>query len=184
MERKKIDSKFMLFALVLILIILLLLNWLLGNNTNNGVWDYEKINSASELIYLGEKIEDRSTYYTLEGIVANYLNSFLVGESENQEGTLNYTQYYEYLTEAYRKHLNQKEYNNVANKFLSKFYVNAKSEYEAMEYMDTNKIIKNIYLFEDNIYLCELRGSQTGNKGYIAFALKENDNIYKLVYIE
>ena len=109
MGRKKIDSKFMLFALVLILIILLLLNWLLGNNTNKGVWDYDKINSASELIYLGEKIKDRSTYYTLEGIVANYLNSFLVGESENQEGTLNYTQYYEYLTEEYRKHLNQKE---------------------------------------------------------------------------
>ena len=40
------------------------------------------------------------------------------------------------------------------------------------------------YLFDDNIYLCELKGSQTGNKGYIAFALKENDNIYKLVYIE
>lgn len=184
MERKKIDSKIMLLALVLILIVLLLLNWLLGKNTYNGVWDYKNIDSASELIYLGEKVKDRSTYYTLEGIVEDYLNSFLVKVGQNQEGTLNYTEYYDYLTELYRKHLNQEEYNSVAHKFLSKFYVNAKSEYETMEYMDTENVIKNIYLFDDNIYLCELRSSSTGNSGYIAFALKENDNIYKLVYIE
>ena len=75
-------------------------------------------------------------------------------------------------------------YKEKAEKFLSKFYVNAESEYETMEYMDTEQVIKAIYSYDGNVYLCKLKGKSTGNEGYIAIAIGNKDNMYNIVYIE
>ena len=109
MERKKVDTKLLLFNLVLVLISLLLLNWLLSENRADQIWNYEEINSAADIIHLGENNYDRQTYYILEGIVYEYLNSYIDVYSE-EEDKLNYKDYYKYLTKNYKDYLSQKEY--------------------------------------------------------------------------
>ena len=185
MERKRVDSKLLLFTLVLVLITLLLLNWLLGGNNTDEIWNYKEITSASDLVDYGEEIEDREVYYILESIVQQYLNSYVNTYNEDMKADkLSYTQYYEYLTKNYREYLSKAEYKKLAETFLIKFKVYAESEYEAMEYMDIEQVVKEIYVFENNVYLCRLKGMYTGNVGYIAIALDTSKNAFNIVYIE
>ena len=185
MEGKRVDSKLMLFTLVLVLITLLLLNYFLVGNRKDDIWDYENLNSASSIIYLGESVEDRDTYYILESIVANYIESYVDNYSSKEETqTLTYMDYYKYLTDDYKKYLRKNEYSEVAKKFLDKFYVNAKSEYEVMQYMDVNKVIKAIYEFDNNVYLCEVESSYNKIRGYIAIKLDTSKSAFNIVYIE
>lgn len=185
MEGKRVDTKLMLFTLVLILIALLLLNWLLGNRKVEGMWNYEEIETAANLIYQGERVEDREIYYTLENIIKQYLNSYKDTYTEDvNEVKMSYTEYYDYLTKNYKDYLSQSEYNKVAEKFLDKFYAEAESEYEKMEFMDVEQILKEVYSFENGVYICRLESTYTGNEGYIAIALNTNKNAYNFVYIE
>ena len=178
MEGKRVDSKLMLFTLVLVLIALLLLNWLLGNKETVGVWDYDNITSASEIKYLGTKVTDRETYYTLESIISKYLDSYI---NVYDQDKIMYEDYYNYLVENYKKHLSKKEYIEIAKKFLNKFYINMNSDYESM---DTNKILKDIYEFENGIYLCELKSNRNNEAGYIAVQVNKIDMTFNIVYIE
>lgn len=179
MERKKVDSKLLLFTLVLILITLLLLNYLLKGNRKDGIWDYDNITRATQVMYLGQKVTDRDTYYTLEAIVNQYLNSYIKENNDNEK--IMYEDYYNFLTENYRSHLSKKEYIEVAKNFLNKFYVNINSDYETMY---TYQILKEIYAFDNNIYMCKLESKRNNEVGYIAFQLNESELAFKIVYIE
>ena len=178
MEGKRVDSKLLLFTLVLVLIALLLLNWLLGNRETDSIWNYKEITTATDVMYLGTRVTDRQMYYTLESIVNQYLNSYI--NVYNEEKVM-YEDYYKYLTENYKKHLTKKEYMQVAEKFLNKFYININSDYESM---DTNQILKNIYEFENSIYLCELKGNRSNETGYIAVQINTSELAFNIVYIE
>lgn len=185
MEGKRVDTKLLLFTLVLVLITLLLLNYFLKGNNKDEIWNYEEITTAAELIYLGEEINDREIYYTLESIVQQYLNSYVNTYSEDVENDkITYVDYYDNLVQDYKEYLSKSEYEELAKKFLNKFYVNAESEYETMNYMDTERIIKSVYDFGNNVYLCELKGSFTKKEGYIAIGLNTAENIFNIIYIE
>lgn len=179
MEGKRVDSKLMLFTLVLVLITLLLLNYFFNNNRTDSIWNYKEITSAIDVIYLGEKVTDRDTYYTLETIVNQYLNSYI--NPYNDEEKIMYEDYYNYLTENYRKHLSRKEYIEVAEKFLNKFYININSDYEAMY---TYQLLKEVYAFDNNVYLCKLESKRNNHIGYIAFQINESELAFNIVYIE
>jgi len=178
MEGKRVDSRLLLFTLVLVLITLLLLNYVLKGNRNDGIWNYKEIESATDVMYLGEKITDRQTYYTLENIINQYLNSYI---NTNNEEKIMYDDYYNYLTENYRKHLSKKEYKEVSENFLNKFYINIDSDYEAMY---TYQVLKEIYKLEDSVYLCRLYSKRNNETGYIAIQLFESDLTFNIVYIE
>lgn len=178
MEGKRVDSKFLLFTLVLVLITLLLLNWFLGNIDNDRIWDYKEITSVLDVMYSGTRITDRETYYTLESIVNQYLNSYINVYNEDK---IMYEDYYDYLTEDYKKHLTKKEYIKVAQKFLNKFYININSDYESM---DTNQVLKNIYELNNSVYICELESSRNSEVGYIAFQVNKTGRNFNIVYIE
>lgn len=177
MEGNRVDTKLLLFTLVLVLITLLLLNYFFIGNRVDGIWNYDEITTATDVMYSGTKVTDRETYYTLESIVNQYMESYVEKEDEKT----NYKEYYNYLTENYKKHLGRRKYIEVAEKFLKKFYVNIDSDYE---YMNTNRIVKNIYEFDNNIYLCELRSNTTNEMGYIAFQVNDSQLAFNIVYIE
>lgn len=179
MEGKRVDSKLVLFTLILVLITLLLLNYVFNNNGNDEIWNYSKITTATDVIYLGERVTDRQTYYTLETIVNQYLNSYI--NVYNEEDKEMYDDYYNYLSVNYKKHLSKRKYKEVAEKFLNKFYVNIQSDYETMY---TYQILTDIYAFENNVYLCKLENKRNGENGYIAFQVNESQYAFNIVYIE
>ena len=176
MEGKRVDSKLLLITLILVLITLLLLNNFLKKGRTEELWDYSSNNSASIIMYLGEKVTDRETYYTLENIVNQYLDSYIDDGSKEK---MLYDDYYDCLTDGYKKFLGRKKYKEVAKNFLERFYININSNYETMY---KQKIIKGIYKFDNNVYLCQL---QRKNKdSYIAFQLNELNESFNIVYIE
>ncbi len=179
MEGKRTDSKLLLISLVLILIILLLLNYFLGKNRMDETWNYKKITTATDVMYKGEIVTDRETYYTLEKIINQYLDSYI--NTNNDEEKTMYDSYYKYLTENYKGYLSKKEYIEVAEKFLNKFYVNINDNYETMY---TYQILKDIYSFDNNIYLCVLQSNRNNEKGYIALQVNKEQSLFKIVYIE
>lgn len=185
MEGKRIDSKLLLFTLVLVLITLLLLNFLLKGNRADEIWNYKEITTAEDVIYLGEKDYTRQTYYDLEGIINKYLNSYVDTYSEDvsQDG-LTYEQYYDYLIDDYKKHLTKDEYIEVSKKFLDKFLIKNGYEFEVTEFMETEKVLKDIYKFENGVYLCKLESSYNDKHGYIAIQLMDTESTFKIVYIE
>ena len=179
MESKKIDSKLLLVTLVLVLIALLLLNKLMESNRTDEIWNYKEITTAANITYLGERITDREIYYTLENIINQYLDSYI--NKYNDEDKITYKDYYNYLSENYKKYLSQKEYLAVAEKFLNKFYINIESDYESMY---KYQILKQIYKFDNNVYLCKLECKRNGEVGYIAFQINESELIFNIMYIE
>ena len=179
MEGKRIDSKLLLFTLVLVLIVLLLLNWWFDKNRVDDIWNYKEITTGAYLIYQGKKVTDRELYYDLESIVNQYLNSYI--NKYNDKDKIMYTDYYNYLTENYKKHLSKKEYLEISENFLKKFYISIDSSYETM---DTAQVVKSIYEFENNVYMCKLQGNRSGETGYIAFRVDTANNVFNIVYIE
>jgi len=169
----------LLFALVLVLITLLLLNYLFEGNRKDEIWNYKEITTATDIIYLGEEVTDRHTYYTLEAIINQYLDSYI--NPYNDEDKMMYEDYYNCLSKYYKKHLSKRKYKQVAEKFLNKFYINMNSDYEAMY---TYQLLKAVYAFENNVYLCKLESKRNNEVGYIAFQVNESEFAFNIVYIE
>lgn len=177
MEGRKVDSKLLLFTLVLVLIALLLLNHFLNKNRVDGVWNYKEIETATDVMYKGERVTDRTVFYTLETIINEYLNSYI--NTNNDKEKIMYDEYYNYLTESYKGYLNKKEYKEVAKNFLNKFYVDTGDGS-----MYTYQLLKDIYKFDNDVYLCKLTSKRNNETGYIALQINEAKQAFKIVYIE
>lgn len=178
MEGKKVDPKLMLFTLILVLIVLLLFNFLLEKNRTDEIWNYKEITTAEDIMYQGKRVTDRETFYTLEKIITQYLNSYINVYNEDK---IMYEDYYQFLTKNYKNYLSKKEYKQVAEKFLNKFYINIDSDYIAM---DTTRVVKRIYELDNSVYVCMLEGNKSKETGYIAIQLNTTEAIFNIVYIE
>lgn len=178
MEGKRVDTKLLLFTLVLVLIVLLLLNYFFKNNGTDEIWNYKEITTALDVMYLGQRVTDRQTYYDLESIVVQYLNSYLAEYNGDKD---TYKDYYNYLTEDYKRYLGKRKYIKVAENFLNKFYINMDSDYINM---DTTQVLKNVYKFDDDVYMCELYSNSNEKTGYIAVRVNMNSARFNIVYIE
>ena len=175
MQEKKVDSKIMLFALILVLITLFLLNRLFESNRYEGVWNYKKITSAKSLIFEGEEFTNRETYYVLEEIVNQYLDSYI---SKNDNENKGYEEYYKYLTKSYKNYLSKNKYKQVAETFFNKFYD------ETTNTMYTSQLITAVYKYDNDIYLCKLENKTNNEIGYIALKVSEYQQAFNIVYIE
>lgn len=180
MEGKKVDSKLLLFTLLLGLITLLLLNYFLDKSrNNNSIWDYDKLESVEDIMYTGKRVTDRETYYALETIIYDYLDSYIA--DSNDDESINYEYYYNFLAKNYKEHLSKKEYKEVAEKFLNKFYINMDSDYVAMY---KYQLLKEIYLLDENVYVCKLESKRNNETAYIAIRLDLAKRAFNIVYIE
>ena len=181
MEEKNNNIKLYLIMFLLILICLLIFNYFLRKtNDADNIWNYSNIDTVSTILYKGTKTTNREIYYTLNEIVTNYIEAYLVTDENSS-----WQNYYEVLSDEYNNYLNRKEYNVLAEDFLKKFYVYSEDiEIEANEYMDVQEIITKIYEFEGNKYICVLESSITGNVGYIGIQLNEKKEIYSIFYLE
>lgn len=177
MEGKRIDSKLMLFTVVLVLITLLLLNYLFKNNSKEKIWDYNNITTAEDIIYIGNKVEDRKIYYNIEQIVKDYITSYEVVDKNEKT----YVDYYKYLSEDYKKVLNKKEYKKVAEHFFDKLKTTYSSGYKKIE---KNNILKELFKLDNNLYLGKVQSDYSENYGYIAILFNEKSFQYEIVWIE
>lgn len=177
MEGQRIDSKLMLFTVVLVLITLLLLNYLFENNSKKGVWDYNEITTAESIIYQGERVVDRETYYTIEQIIRDYINSYEVYGDD----TLTYKDYYNYLSKEYKKKINQKEYEVKAEDFFNKLKIIYNTGYEMI---DNTNILKDLYKLDNNVYVGKVQSDYSNSYGYIAIQLNEQSLDYQILWIE
>lgn len=182
MGGNRVNTKLLLVTLILGLIALLLLNYFFKNNRVDGVWNYAKIDKVNTIINQGERTNDREVYYNMESIIKQYMNSYLIDESE--EDNMNYMDYYNYLTDYYKTYLSKSEYKEVADNFFSKFYVQTESQYERTTFMDVEGIIQSIYEYADNTYLCELKSSYNNTIGYFAARINIQENQFYIVYVE
>ena len=181
MEEKNNNIKLYLVMFLLLLICLLIFNYFTKNVAKQDeIWNYSNILNVTDVLYKGEKTPDRDIYYTLDKIVVKYIESYLVEDENNT-----WTAYYDVLSKDYSKFLNKKEYNTLAENFLKKFYVYSQDiEIEAVEYMDVQDILVDIYAYDNNKYMCVLESSVTGNTGYIGIELDEKNNTYSIFYME
>lgn len=179
MEEKKVNSKLVLFTSILVLICLLLLNYFLSNNEDVGIWDYDNLTSGYSIMYSGEKVTDREVYYTLETVIQDYMKSY-VKDTDNSD-VVTYKDYYNSLSDNYKKHLGKNGYYEVAENFFTKFF-SKKLDYETMQYFGNKHVIKNVYEVENSVYLCELETSNS-EEAFIALQLLTDNTIY-IYYIE
>ena len=181
-----ISSKQKLIILTIILVVLIVgVNILKALGKQEGIWNYKEITSATDVISSGSIITDRKTYYELEDIIVRFLLandgiSTTNLETENIGYDATYKDYYSILTKEYKKHLSRKEFNEKANKLLNRFVIPL--DIEEFGYMNTKNIIKNIYGYGDNKYLCELQSYD--NVGYIGIQLNPYKDCYYIFYIE
>lgn len=185
MMEKKEQSKLILFISVLILITLVIIVNFLRNKDNQDIWNYKNI-KGYKLVVEGEETTDRIIYWTLNDIIRSYILSYdkfanmsdLSYELENQTS---YKDYYKALSKEYRKFLSYNEYLKVSKNFFEKFEVNTKQE---MPTLDIDNIIRNIYYYNENTYMCELYCEPNDKTAYIVIRLEEKNNNFWITYIE
>lgn len=197
-----------IIGLLLVIILLLVATNLLRNNLEEKPeWDYSeysKVDTIQDVLSSTKKNYNRIKYWELTSIIDDYISSILIDDEMEKVSKYSYSDYYELLTNEYKKKMDKKEYNKLAKDFLYRFAyeTNAKNGiYKKVEYS-----IKDIYLYDNNMYLCYvsvdddemseiMRNAYYSNnnedivkeiktEGYIGIKLNENSSTYNIFYLE
>lgn len=193
---KEITNKQKLVIVIIILVFLILAVAIMKKITasdGNKVIDYKNTN-ADQLISDSTISRDNAIYLSLNEIIIKYLNSYLEEDKENaskKEKYVNYKDYYSALVDRYKRFLSKGKYVALSQEFCERFLVKSensqKSELDKISvsgYMDTKEILRNVYLFDENRYLCEVYSSKNDKKGYIGIELHPRENTWKIFYLE
>lgn len=181
-----VDSKYKLIALILVLIILIIgVNILKNIRTKDEIWNYDEITSATDVISSGSIVSERAIYYKLEDIVVRFLlaNDNIATNNlttENIGYDASYKEYYSILTADYKRHLSRAEFNRKSEEFLNKFI--SEIDMEKYKVIETRNIIKAIYRYDNEKYLCVLMANN--NTSYLGVKLNSDNNTYNIFYIE
>lgn len=173
-----------IIILSLIVIVLFVGTTILKNipNKTTFVWNYKKIESAKNVLAYGNINKDRYLYWNLKDIIYNYLSTMQDSEIDETENDIkaDYKQYYDILTEKYKKHLNEKEYEEKAINFILCFL---EEDHLGYKYVG-DFVIKKIYEYDDNMYLCIVSNDVLTEDRYIGIKLDENKPKFSIFYIE
>ena len=205
----KLDkNKKNVIGLLLIIVVLLIATNILKNNLKKEPkWDYSEyyeVDTIEDILISSKKNYDRTKYWELTGIVDKYIASILTDDDLDKIYEYSYEDYYEVLTSEYRKSLNRKEYNELSQDFVYRFAYETNDNngtYKRVEYS-----IKDIYLYDDNMYLCYvsiddkemseiMRNAYYLNNnedivreiktdGYIGIKLNQKNSTYEIFYLE
>lgn len=181
---KKEDRKIWLFALLLIVSTLfILLTIIKQSRDKNNIWkSYDEFNYA-DVFLNATLVNDRTIYWSLEDIISDFVSSYTIEEVYNSEteSSITYEDYYNALSENYRKFLGKERYLEVSSSFLKKFMI--ENEYEGAS-MESSGLIDSVYSVEENVYLCNLTSKIKESSGYIVIGLNPEEKSFSIMYME
>lgn len=152
-----------------------------ANANDNNNWNYNKNVEIVEKLYSANEINDRTIYWQSKEIIKKFLST-MEDEmyNENEAQNVDYTEYYNVITDRYKKQLSEKEFKSVSEKFITKFLL---EDHLGYKYVDDFTILK-IYKYGENQYLCFLRSKFNINEGYIGIEFNETQSKFAIFYIE
>lgn len=132
-------------------------------------------------------VSERDIYWILNNIIDAYIKSYyleLDSISEYDRSQIIYSRgdYYEVLSNDYKKFLNKNKYMQLSENMLKKFIINESFLKEdnyiyEVRYLDSNK-------YRENMYICKLNTINKDVESYIGIQLKPNKNLYNIFYLE
>jgi len=201
---KELDKKQKTVLLLLCAIIILFIGTrILKSSTkdNKNVWDYKKadsIESIRTVVSSANHIDDRIKYWELTTILDKYVATI------TENSSTSYKQFYNILTKEYKRKISKKEYNNLASEFLYGFVYQSNDDSD--KYIMADYSIKDIYLYDEDMYLCyisvNIDNMSENDKslyykndyqdivvdrktdGYIGIKLDRTNSTYSIFYIE
>ena len=157
---KKQKIIFLVTALVALIFLSSLFGYL-SRRSDEKVIDYKSAN--------GENIiaDSAIKFYELQDIITKFINSYLGNDDDNTD----YKNYYETLTDEYKKYLSKSKYYEVTENLCNKFVVT--DSVDTTINMRTNGILKSVYVYDTDKYICKLQGNNE-EVSYIGIKLIEN----------
>lgn len=190
-EKRSIFEKFSTKENIIIfsfLLIFCIIGWQLINKYNPfDKVDYRKL-TINDLLDNSTPDYNRENYWILNNILLEFLYSNSENTtSKNGEGSeanmyFNYNteEYYEVLTNDYKKYLSKEKYLELSNNVITNFKENYKVLVNATNIAPIRKVYKcNIY--SDNLYIVKLN---TSNNSYVAIELFKDISKFKIFYME
>lgn len=182
-DYKNMSQKQKTIFLVIILIILILVTWIFRIFTTNRrlksgavIKNYNEIQDGSYFTTQSYPTYDRKLYWNLNDIIAEFIEASNYKNSDKSFSTDNY---YEALTPEYKAYLGERKYLEISEKFLNKFEISNSQEKRYKTY----NIIEKVYVFQDNMYICELKGSKD-QIAYMGIRLDESNKTFEIFYID
>ncbi len=153
------------------------------NKNNKTTWKYGSFTSASDILYKAEIIDNRRIYWSIKEIINNFLSTMQDAEFDDTASIDKKTvsDYYSVLSDEYKRTMSNEEFEEKAKNFILSFLL---EDHLGNKYVD-EFIIKNVYLFDNNKYLCELSLKDSDDTvGYFGVELDENKAKFSIFYIE
>ncbi len=192
MERfNKLTQVQKIVVLIIILVFVFLMYNMFKNlsyNMSRKKIDYSNVKGETLILTLS-KDTSKATYYSLEDAIVKYLKSYKDIDGQigikSEEKYISYKDFYSIVTLDYKKYLGEFKYQEVANNFLDKFSIKTTiSDEDEYDSVDTKDVIKNVYVFDENRYICEVSNSTKKITGYIGIELNPSNSKWYIFYIE
>ena len=163
-------------CLVLIIVVFSILRSVI--NTSDEVIDYDNTDSI-DLIISSSEINDRDIYWTLNGIISNFINTY---QSSYNDEIKDLDYYYNALDPNYKKFLGKKKYREVSNNLVTKVMGEDKDIFSTIP----EPLITEVYRLNDydNAYICRLATQNTYTEAYIGIILDTENTKYNIFYID
>lgn len=178
------QKKVVVLLIVLVLLIISTSVLKIVNKNTRTTWKYNSFDSVSEMLYKGETTKNnRKLYWEMKEIINNFLATMedIEFDSENITNRTDLSDYYQVVSKEYKRKLNKSKFEDKSKQFISRFL---QEDHLGNKYVD-NFAIKNIYLFDDNKYICDLKLYDSDDTiGYIGIELNEKKAKFSIFYIE
>ena len=175
-------QKQIVILLIILFALILVTNLLKYNNKTE--WKYNDFDSVKEILYKSESVKNnRVIYWELKEIINNFLCTMedVEFDSEYANNDTNLGDYYDVLSKEYKRKLTRKEFEEKASEFISRFLQEDHLGDKYVGYFAIN----DIYLFDDNKYICELCLENSEKEiGYFGVELNTQKAKFSIFYIE
>lgn len=190
-ERKSIFERFSTKENIIIfsfLLIFLIIGWnLIQKYDPFGSIKYNEVN-IDTFLSDSNTVNNRDTYFILNDIILSFLYSgtsnTISANGEGSESNLHYkystVEYYDALTDDYKRYLSKDEYLKLANKVIN----NYKDNYEVLYTVQNETPIRRVYKYNGirgDYYIVKLNASVDI---YIGIELFTEDSKFKIFYLE
>lgn len=182
-----LNSKQKLLFFAVCLVLLIVFTTLLSSlNFGNKVIDYANT-SIYDLLIDSEETTDRDTYWTLNGIILDFMRSYQTVEKMDTSSLVEYhytgyslEDYFKALDREYQKYLGKKNYIETAKNMISKMVTWNENGFVLKE----ENIINTIYKMDKyDGYICLLNSENLNEETYIGIIMDKEKEEYNIFYI-
>lgn len=183
-----LNSKQKLLFFAVCLVLLIVFTTLLSSlNFGNKVIDYANT-SIYDLLIDSEETTDRDTYWTLNGIILDFMRSYQTVEKMDTSSLVEYhytgyslEDYFKALDREYQKYLGKKNYIETAKNMISKMVTWNENGFVLKE----ENIINTIYKMDKyDGYICLLNSENLNEETYIGIIMDKEKEEYNIFYIQ